>query len=189
MITYTSIITTAVKDFLQFLRKPDDVQVNATAQQKLLAVLFLLIVELAVTLTIIVPVLTLIEEALDLQDQDYESYTFQQTVLLVVLAIPFVEELIFRHVLRYQGLKTRFISRQNWDIIFPVLVYFSVFCFAAMHLANYEDRTALFYSLAPIIVLSQFLGGLIMAYIRVRFNFLWGVLYHCTWNLIVVLLP
>lgn len=187
MTTFTSAILTAVKDFPGFLRNPDDVQINVSPARKVAVMLVFLLVELALTFTIIIPVLSVIDEAVDLQYKDYESLTFLQTLLSAVFFAPCAEELIFRYFLRYNGLKTRLISKQNWDAIFPVLVYLSALCFAAVHIFNYNNNTALFYYLAPLIVFSQLLSGLIITYLRVRFDFIWGLLFHCTWNLIVVL--
>ncbi len=78
------------------------------------------------------------------------------------------------------------VSEQKWNRIFPFLVYFSVICFGLIHATNYYNNTALFFILAPVIVLSQLTGGLIITFLRVRFSFLWGLLYHCLWNFLVI---
>src|SRR5690606_41748394 len=40
------------------------------------------------------------------------------------------------------------------------------------------------YILAPVLVITQIIGGAIMSYLRVRFNFWLGFLYHALWNFI-----
>lgn len=40
---------------------------------------------------------------------------------------------------------------------------------------------------APFIVLSQIVGGAIMSYLRVKFNFWLGFLYHALWNFVFVI--
>jgi len=55
--------------------------------------------------------------------------------------------------------------------------------FAFIHLFNYTDAKHL-YLWAPLLTMAQFVTGLIIGYLRVRFGFLWGWSYHAVYNLV-----
>lgn len=69
----------------------------------------------------------------------------------------------------------RIISRGFWDRIFPYLVYCLALIFGLLHVTNYANSDLLFYVFAPLLVISQLIGGFVMSYLRVRLNFWWAV--------------
>ncbi len=180
-------IKTVLQDLFIFIKSPDDRQLNLSIPSKLLYLLILMIFEFVITFLFIIPVLEWVDGILDLQSVDITYDSLLTSFFLYVIVAPFLEELVFRHVLRYQGLKTKVISATRWHKIFPYLVYFSSISFGLIHITNYTNSGTLFLALSPIIVVSQLIGGLILAFIRVRLNFLWGVLFHASWNFFVAI--
>ena len=73
-------------------------------------------------------------------------------------------------------------SQKLWDKIFPFLVYASSVIFGFVHLDNYTNDGFWFYVFSPIIIASQLIGGFVIVFIRVRYNFFYGMLYHSLWN-------
>lgn len=144
--------------------------------------------EIAISLTVIFPLLYLINEITPLKQGriDYAE-TFLYILLLWVFIVPFIEELIFRYLLRFTKTKSILFTRQEWDKIFPYLVYIPAISFGLGHISNVTNNSTLFYVLSPLMVLSQLIGGLIISFIRVRLNFFFGVLYHWTWNFLFVI--
>jgi len=180
-------IKTVLQDLFNFIKKPDDQQIKLSFKNKLLYIFILLIFELVVTYLFIIPVLEWIDGLVGLDTADTSYDTFVQVFIPAVIFAPLVEELIFRHLLRYQGIKTKVVSVNRWRKIFPYLVYSSSICFGLIHISNYANSSIIFLFLSPIIIISQLIGGMILAFIRVRLTFLWGVLYHAFWNLWVVI--
>ena len=39
---------------------------------------------------------------------------------------------------------------------------------------------------SPIIISYQLIGGLVTAFIRVKYNFFYGILYHALWNALII---
>ena len=95
----------------------------------------------------------------------------------VVLA-PVFEEIGFRLILRRNFPIKYIFSQKLWDKIFPFLVYASSVIFGFVHLTNYTNDGFWFYVFSPIIISYQLIGGLVTAFIRVKYNFFYGILYH-----------
>lgn len=72
--------------------------------------------------------------------------------------------------------KTRVAS--GWIIYFPFVFYALSFAFAMIHIFNFEAFPLRVIVLAPIITLPQFILGLGMGYLRMRFGFWYGYLFH-----------
>lgn len=176
------------KDFFGFLKKPDDTQLALSIQQKLIFIGKLILFDLFFTFLIIFPLFNGINRVMTIKmpKLDYDE-TLVYIFTFYVLLVPFIEELIFRHFLRYKGWKTKCINSAKWKKIFPFLVYAFAVGFGLVHLSNYLNDSILFYLLAPLIVLPQLFGGLIITYIRVRLSFRWGLLHHCMWNFLITL--
>jgi membrane protease YdiL (CAAX protease family) len=68
-----------------------------------------------------------------------------------------------------------FTTRFSW------LFYLSTFLFAIIHISNYQASPIVF-ALLPILVLPQFIGGLMIAYNRVKLGFIWGIFTHFLYN-------
>ena len=53
-------------------------------------------------------------------------------------------------------------SRDYWDKVFPYLVYILSIAFGIFHVSNFDNSGTLFYVLAPILILSQLIGGFVL---------------------------
>ncbi len=71
----------------------------------------------------------------------------------------------------------RFFSRH-----FRVLVYGSSILFGLLHITNYPHQA---WIVAPLLVLPQTTLGLLLAYVRTRFGFLWAIYTHGLHNFLV----
>lgn len=67
---------------------------------------------------------------------------------------------------------------QRWTSYFPLVFYALSFSFALIHIFNFEAFPLRVILLAPIITLPQFILGLGMGYLRMRFGFWHGYLFH-----------
>lgn len=71
---------------------------------------------------------------------------------------------------------------------FPWIFHGSVLIFASLHLFNYELPQGSSIALLPLLILPQWLTGMVIAWMRVRDSFACGVLMHALFNGIPVLL-
>lgn len=120
-----------------------------------------------------------------------------------VIIAPIFEELFFRSyiVKRYSpihpivflsdalGIYTKDrlypVLENYWDKYFNYVVYFSAILFALVHIFNYEiTRNVIL--LTPLLVLPQFVIGLMLAYFRVKFGLVWSVYFHALHNLVLI---
>lgn len=178
------------KDFINFVRNPDDEQLKCSFRDKLSILIVLLAAHLLFLYIIAKPILDLVESYVKFPPSPTTNFSMTETFWLFVIGIPFIEELVFRYYLRYQGLKTIILSRAKWNKYFPILVYVTCFLFSFLHLTNFPKRDLSIYLLSPIIVLPQVVGGLIITYLRVRHNFISGLFFHWLWNLFsIILIP
>jgi len=173
-----------LSDFFRFLKKPNDQQVNLSTKERLFVILQFLILELLFTIIIVLPLDYLIGNLMTVKNKsmDYKFNTIYAIILLTVLLVPFLEEIVFRYVLRYNSLFSKYISRKKWDQYFPFMIYSTSILFGIVHASNYYNDSYIFYVLSPLIILSQLSGGFVLSYIRVRINFYYGFLYHALWN-------
>jgi membrane protease YdiL (CAAX protease family) len=183
------IIKNTLIDFLNFLKRPTDKQLNLKFKQKFQVLLILLLLEILFTFLLFVPVFQIIDKHENIKQPkiDY-SETLLYTFILLVVIIPIVEELFFRYILRYKSFNLKLINKLIWNKIFPYLVYFFAICFGIIHISNYENKSSLFFLLSPLIVSTQLIGGFVITFIRVRISFIWGCLYHIIWNFILTIL-
>lgn len=68
--------------------------------------------------------------------------------------------------------------------LFPVAFYGGALLFAMLHMSNYEGGLS-----SPIMVLAilpQFLVGLILGYVRMRFGLVQAIVFHALYNLILI---
>ena len=180
-------IKTILSDLFSFIRKPDDRQITLSVKDKLFYVIVLLVLEFVLSYLLIFPVLDGVDDLVDLRTAEEGPLTLVKSFVSFVIVAPIGEELVFRYFLRYNGLKTMFINQKTWPKIFPYLVYLSGILFGFVHISNYTNSGNLFFALSPLIILTQFIGGFIISFIRVRLNFSYGVLYHALWNFMVAI--
>ena len=128
-------------------------------------------------------------------------------ILLGVFIIPAMDELIFRFCLRYNKFypvkffllfskllrkdtssdleeTTKFKWNKNYHIIF----YSSAILFGLYHLSNYQFTYRLLIA-APILIFPQFAMGLLTGYLRVKYNFIWGLCLHFMHNAVFLVIP
>jgi len=190
--------------FLNFLKRPDDrsfSRVNLSFKIRTLLSLLLLNVILVFVWMLLLPLFG--EEGLENVNSEMMKLPYGTLILVGVVIIPFVEELIFRLPMKYSRnyllqflislvalfapaeSKTTIYSnvRSFWKRHFWIFFYILSSVFAFMHIFNYVDfKHLLLWS--PVLTMVQFITGLIIGYIRVRFGFLWGWYYHAFYNLL-----
>ena len=93
--------------------------------------------------------------------------------LMAILAAPFFEEALFRYPIG------KFFN-QNFRTIF----WLFTIGFAAMHFFNFSGDVPIYF--APLLVLPQFVLGIVLGYIRVGWGFWYSVLFHALHNGILV---
>lgn len=180
-------IRSIVRDYVDFIKRPNDFQINIDNYKKAVYILFFIGVNLIIAYSVILPILERINVTESLITEVYDNASITKTFLILVLFTPFFEEFIFRYFLRYKTFMPAFLTLEKWNKIFPLLVYTFNICFAFIHLTNFSNDSLLFYILSPVIVLSQAITGFSITFIRVRLNFICGVLYHWIWNFLVII--
>ena len=113
---------------------------------------------------------------------DLHKKSITSAIFIAVVLAPVFEEIGFRLILRRNFPIKYIFSQKLWDKIFPFLVYASSVIFGFVHLTNYTNDGFWFYVFSPIIIASQLIGGFVIVFIRVRYNFFYGMLYHSLWN-------
>jgi len=122
-----------------------------------------------------------------------EAMNLLELMILLSLAAPIIEEIIFRLPLVY---KRNYIARgldkvtngfvaRKWDSLYRYFVYIMAVGFGFIHLANFSDISFLLLVLSPIVIGSQLVGGLMISYVRVKFGFMWAVAHHVIFNTII----
>jgi len=129
-------------------------------------------------------------------------YTYLKAILLVVVAAPVLEELLFRLPLRYKYnyllqwsavLISKITGSDDdtfedkvlafWNKYFKYFFYFSVLLFGFIHFFNFSNYRNL-WSWIILLVFPQLIIGSILGYIRVRFSLPWSIAYHAFYNLL-----
>lgn len=175
-----------ISDFFSFIRKPKDFQYSGNDKTYKWKVFFtLFICELAL-LIIYFPITSFVDNYIVLEEAFADSYNILTSFFLFVLLIPFIEELFFRYFLRRTGFLKYIFSEKVWHKFYPIFFYSSVLAFGFVHITNYEFTSIWIYILAPFLVITQIIGGAIMSYLRIRFNFWLGFMYHALWNFVAL---
>lgn len=191
-------LKTIVDDFLDFLKSPKEkFNETLTTKQKweiLFSILLLdfILVILASTITAFIDSF-LFELKSDPIEKLFSNKGAFSIILMAAVIVPLIEELIFRFPLKYQrNLVFHFFdflfknkAKTLWFKYFRIIFYLFSVAFALVHLSNFNNTNLLFYLLAPLIVLPQFIGSLMLGYIRLKLGFFWGILQHGLYNLII----
>jgi len=177
-----------ITNFFSFIRKPKDFQYSGNDKSYKWKVFFTLFIAELALLVIYLPIFYLIDNYITIEDAFELNLNVISSFLLLVLLIPFLEEVFFRLGLRRKGLIEIFFNEQQWEKYFPVFIYTSSIIFGLVHISNYVNFSWWFILLSPILVLSQLIGGFILTYLRVRFNFWLGFMYHALWNFTAIFL-
>ena len=177
-----------ITDFFSFIRKPKDFQYSGNDKSYKWRVFFTLFIAELMLLIVYLPLIYLINEHIPIEDSTELNLNVIFSFLLLVLFIPFCEEVFFRLGLRRKGLVGIIFSKEQWEKFFPLFIYASSIIFGLVHISNYANSSWLFIVLSPILILTQLTGGFILAYLRVRFNFWLSFLYHALWNFTAIFL-
>ncbi len=200
-------------DFISFLKNPveqaDPVQTRSEKAKKLFTLLLMDIPLMGLLIGVLSGI-----EALGFFELDTTKFNVLfltipvwPLIFILVILIPFFEELIFRLYLRYKynylfrflvfttsiGGKVNHEKVTNWVNRFwisryKVIFYFSAIVFGFIHITNYEisPMVLLF---APIIVAPQVVAGLLLGYMRVRHGVISGFILHAMHNTIFLCIP
>jgi len=201
------------KEFTKFLKNPIELRdSNQSFQQKRKVFLSLLVIDFLVA-GIITGIVAIIEVfGLNLTESNnvmkvLEQFPIWLMLSLGIIIIPFVEEFVLRFPLRFRCnflvrliiLLSSMTGRRNkikitislqrfWRRRYGNIFYLFAMLFGLLHIANYEVSLVILL-FTPLLVASQFVGGLMMGYLRVRYNFMLGFLFHAVFNGIVIGVP
>lgn len=173
-----------LQDFCGFAKRPTDVQYDWSIVKKTVTILILFCIELCFTFAVLAPLHDHISELYIISQSriQYPSHIAANLFAAAVIMGPLLEEILFRLVLRYQGFTEMIFSRAKWDRLFPYLVYGISVVFGLAHLKHYSNDFTLLLMLSPLIIGSQIVGGVTLAYVRVRFSLIWSIVLHMLWN-------
>ena len=174
-------------EFFEFIKNPKDEKSTETNSSYKWKVLFSLLCAELIFIAVYFPFLYLVNESFEFEEAYDLDLNMYWQFLLFVLLIPFFEELMFRLPLRRVGLSKMLFNINIWNKYYKWFFYSSVLAFGLIHITNYKITSIWIILLTPFIILSQIIGGAIMSYLRVRFNFWMGFLYHAIWNFIFVI--
>ena len=188
-------MTNLYKDIFAWIKNPDDNELNLSSKSKLLLSFQILLLEVLLAFPFIGLIYLIHSHVVKLENPliDWGPYL---TLFLIVLVIPFIEEVIFRFPLKYQrNYLARLLNylskgrlKKRWSSIFKYLLYLLAFLFGLIHLTNYDNTETIFYILSPIIIGSQLIGGFILSYVRIKLGFLWSVFQHGAFNFTLIIL-
>jgi hypothetical protein len=196
-------------DFIQFLIKPKDEKL-ANQNKALIASTFIILLLFCYLLSSITGFIIYYFENLGFYStKDHavikliENMPFFAVLVFGVFIAPVTEELVFRLPLRYKynvlvksillfakfsskrkQVRVRLFFTKNWSKYYPFIFYLVTILFAFYHLFNYKITTNILL-FSPLLVLPQFIVGLALGYIRVKFNFFLGILFHAAYNAIL----
>jgi membrane protease YdiL (CAAX protease family) len=201
-------IENVFKDFIAFLRNPNeerDFNRSAGFKLKVIFKLFLFELPFIFVFGVIMSFLRhfkLVDPGTHKGLLLLAEYSYLQVLLIMVLAGPFFEEIMFRLPLRYKGnylarlvvfciSKTGFFPEEKLNenvqkfrnASFKYFFYFLTLAFGFIHLTNYQNYKALIL-FVPVLTMTQIVGGSIMGYIRIRYGFIWGYFYHAFFNFV-----
>ena len=136
---------------------------------------------------VLIPLNDLVEHFVSTDSKlNLHKKSITSAIFIAVVLAPVLEEIGFRLILRRIFPIKYIFSQKLWDKIFPFLVYASSVIFGFVHLDNYTNDSFWFYVFSPIIISYHLIGGLVTAFIRVKYNFFYGILYHALWNALII---
>ena len=199
------------QDFLAFLKhpseQPDPIQ---TRQQKAKRLFSLLIIDMAAMIILMsimygVEKLGLIDSEKHALKKLMNQLPISSILLGGVIIIPFIEELIFRLYLRFKynyvaqsilllssvagaqnKSKLEIFLKNFWSKNFKSIFYLSAILFAYVHIFNFEYSTTILL-LSPILIAPQFVIGLFLGYLRMKYNLVLGYFMHAIHNAIFLI--
>ncbi len=183
------------KNIFQWIKNPDEIKMDLSIMEKFTLFSQILLLDVLFCIPFI-GLTKFIHFYVVKLEYPLIDYNIVVIILLSVFAGPIIEELIFRLPLRYQrnylaqvvNWFTRGWLKKEWSGFYKYFLYFSILTFGLAHVFNYENREFIFYLLSPIIIGSQLIGGFLLSYSRVKLGFIWSLLQHIVFNLLLLLL-
>jgi membrane protease YdiL (CAAX protease family) len=180
-------------EIFKFIKSPNDQRIeNWTLKKNLKYIIYIFGFELLINSLIFIPLLYLVDKVEPMISEsriNYKTNTLLFAIIGLSIAVPILEEFIFRYILRYNKLFSKLIHRNNWNSIFKFLVYISIVLFGFIHGSNFENSSIFFYCILPILVASQLVGGVFLTFLRVRFNLASSIISHVLWNGLFTIMP
>jgi hypothetical protein len=181
-----------ILEVLSFIKNPDDQRIeNWSLKTNIKYIFYILFFEFILNMVVInaiIYVINKIEPIVTNTRIIYEDNKLLPMLIAASLWAPLIEEVIFRLGLRYNKFYSVFINRKRWDFIFRFLVYFTVLAFGFVHSVNFLNDSTFFYWVLPLLVATQTIGGFILTFLRVRFNFISSLFAHILWNFSMMLI-
>ena len=131
----------------------------------------------------------------------FEMLSPLNLMLVAGFGLPFMEEVVFRFFLRFKrNYPLHFLSfvfafatekdikaylEEKWNRYYKYIFYSSAIGFALVHIFNFELSLSVLL-ITPILVAPQFLMGLFIGYMRMKFGFFWGFFLHAIHNSILL---
>lgn len=200
-----------IKDFICYIKNPKDELDKDQSLRNKLSTLFSLLLLSFVFNALYFLFLSFLEyfNIISSSGHAFEAFLAENHILYViiiaVLIAPWFEEFTFRYFLRLQpnriysfvyktisfvNVNTAEFLKKNlrllWQNYFKWLFYSSAVLFGLIHLFNFTDSNTAFL-LLPLLIVTQILGGLIFAYLRVRFSFNLAFIAHALYNLSIII--
>jgi membrane protease YdiL (CAAX protease family) len=178
-------LVVTAREFFSFLKNPHlDKSPKESTLFKLRYLLQLFLIELPLMGLILLLMFLLYEYGFITESTDplrqlrglIYLYGYPLILLLIIIALPFGEEVIFRSYLTWP----RFFKQRFLIAHFGWLFYASAILFALAHIPNIPDEEINVF--IPFLIAPQFCGGLFNGYLRIKFGLLWGFLFHALHN-------
>lgn len=175
-----------LREVYNFIKNPTDTRIENWSTQKNVKYFFALLgITFIACVLFFIPSSYLISKTeLLIHDLriDYKNNSLLQKAFITIVFAPILEEYFFRYFLRYNRAFSFLIKKETWDKIFKYLVYASIIVFTLIHSSNYINDSLFFYFMIPFILTPQLVAGIVLTFLRVKFNFGSSVLLHICWN-------
>ncbi|MFD2034825.1 type II CAAX prenyl endopeptidase Rce1 family protein [Belliella marina] len=114
---------------------------------------------------------------------------FISLIMVIVKSLDnavWIETLVYTSYLIF--LLTCFTFHKKYVLKPKIAIFTTTIFFSLVHVFSYELHEPSFatHLLTLLAVSPQFIGGLMLAYIRIKFGFWYGVLFHGIWNFLIV---
>jgi len=210
MITFLS---NNIKYFFDFLKMPTEKQDSEYSLGNILkSLITFTLIDIPVMLLLLLIIQLIEYTGIINSDSNQLMENFQDVSLTLifvigVVVIPFVEELVFRLYLRFNtnyivkfilaisflfgkqfGLNFKEKVFKFWHTKYQYIFYASALIFGLVHLSNYYFSWWIVL-IFPILIAPQFFVGLMIGYLRVKYNLLTGFFLHAIHNLIFLIFP
>lgn len=133
-----------------------------------------LVLDLILNLIIGYPLFTLLEDYYDTYTEVLESPL--EWLIIGVTIVPIIEEIIFRGPMT---LAKKNIKASHW------LFWLLTIAFALVHITNYDFDIIPIWAY-PLMVLPQFITGILLGIVRIRFGLRYSIILHSAFNFVLL---